>query len=370
MKISSYIYKGLLAILLLGWSGLMTSCSDHTDIDQDHLDEQGGLPLHVASMTRGDEDPVSDSDPMSGKTVRLFLKQFGANDTQQGELTYSGKNTNSDVTFGASSLRVKPGKDYLVFGFMPSVVAGSDFTVNVNDNAVTMKINDLSSISTEDVCVVIGVKGKLAANEKVVAGSFKYHAPEDTEEGYGVSLLVDHLYAAADLKFLVDPDYAALRTIKLLTVKLKTARTKKLNATIQMTMNETGANPMTANPVYEDSGNNQEEEIVLFRSANADGDELSATTPFYIPGYFAPNYGTDLKIESTYVVYDKKGNLLPSPDDAENHKLRYAVNNLSTVLTGMTRGLKKTVNMTIKPTYLYILSDDDLNNPTIVVGTE
>jgi hypothetical protein len=237
-----------------------------------------------------------------------------------------------------------------------------------------MTIKDLSSISTEDISVVIGVKGKMAADdeEEVEAGSFKYHAPEDTEEGYGVSLLVDHLYAALNLKFVVDPGYDALRTIKLHTVKLITTRNKKLNATVSLTMNDTGENPISA-VSYDNSDNSQDEEIVLFQSTNTDGDVLSASTPLFVTGYIAVGYGSDLKIESKYEVYDKKDseNPLPSPidEDEEAPEYRYAVNDLKTVCTGMTRGLKKTVNMTIIPTYLYILSDNDLDNPTIVVGS-
>lgn len=364
MKVYRYIYTSLLVALPLGWGGLLTGCTDRTDLEPEYPDNQGGVPLHVAGLTRGEGDSEPESDPLSGKTVRLFLNQ--GETTQNGVLTYSGKNTDSDMLVGSSDLTVKPGKDYLVFGFMPSDAAdaSSQVTVNSNANTATMTIKSLSSVGTEDVSVVIGVKGKLAENEKVVAGSFKYHAPEDTEEGYGVSLLVDHLYSAAELKFLVDESYDALRTIKLHKV---TARNKKIDATVNLTMNETGANPISSVPDYADSENSQAGEVVLYQSANADGDVLSATTPLLITGYFAP--GTDLVIESKYVVYDKKDleHPLPSPDDEQNHKFRYAVNDLKNVSTGMTRGLKKTVNMTIIPTYLYILSDNDLNNPTIVV---
>lgn len=370
MKVNRYIYTGLLTALLIGWGGLLTSCTDRTDIELEYPDDQGGVPLHVAGLTRGEGDQDLESDPLTGKTVRLFLNQ--GETTQKGVLTYIGKNTNSDLTIGSPNLTVKPGKDYLVFGYMPSEAAdaSSQVTVNSNANTATMTINGLSSISTEDVSVVIGVKGKLAENEKVVAGSFKYHAPEDTEEGYGVSLLVDHLYSAVELKFLVDESYAALRTIKLHKVTLKTARDKKLDATINLTMNETGTNPISSVPDYDDSENSQEGEVVLYQSTNAIGDELSATTPLFITGYFAPGYGSDIEIVSEYAVYDEKGELLPSPDDQENHQYRYAVNDLSAVCASMTRGLKKTVNMTIIPTYIYILSDNDLDNPTIIIGSE
>ena len=370
MKVYRYIYASLLAALPLGWGCLLTSCTDGTDLEQEHPDNQAGMPLHVVGLTRGEGDPDPESDPLSGKTVRLFLNQ--GETTQKGVLTYSGKNADSDLTIGSTDLTVKPGKDYLVFGYMPSGVAAesSDVTVNSNTNTATMSIKNLSSVSAEDFSVVIGVKGKLAENEKVVAGSFKYHAPEDTKEGYGVSLLVDHLYSAVELKFLVDEEYAALRTIKLHKVTLKTARDKKLDATVNLTMNETGTNPISSVPDYGNSENSQAGEVVLYQSTNAVGDELSATTPLFITGYFAPGYGSDLEIVSEYAVYDEKGELLPSPDDLENHQYRYAVNDLSAVCASMTRGLKKTVNMTIIPTYIYILSDNDLDNPTIVVGSE
>ena len=105
---------------------------------------------------------------------------------------------------------------------------------------------------------------------------------------------------------------------------------------------------------------------------------MSASTPLFVTGYIAVGYGSDLKIESKYEVYDKKDLVypLPSPDepddsdDPDEYQFRYAVNDLSAVCTSMTRGEKKTVNMTIIPTYLYILSDNDLDNPTIVVGGE
>jgi len=379
MKVNRYIYTSLLTALLIGWGCLLTSCTDRTDIKQEHPDNQSGVPLHVEGLTRSDGDPEPESDPLIGQTVMLFLNQ--GETTQKGELIYSGKNMSSDLTPGSSDLTVKPGKDYLVFGYLPSRAAdaSSDVTVNGNTNTAAMTIKDLSSISTEDISVVIGVKGKMAADdeEEVEAGSFKYHAPEDTEEGYGVSLLVDHLYAALNLKFVVDPGYDALRTIKLHTVKLITTRNKKLNATVSLTMNDTGENPISA-VSYDNSDNSQDEEIVLFQSTNTDGDVLSASTPLFVTGYIAVGYGSDLKIESKYEVYDKKDLVypLPSPDepddsdDPDEYQFRYAVNDLSAVCTSMTRGEKKTVNMTIIPTYLYILSDNDLDNPTIVVGGE
>ena len=61
-------------------------------------------------------------------------------------------------------------------------------------------------------------------------------------------------------------------------------------------------------------------------------------------------------LESEYEVYDLKDNLLST---------RTARNNLSGVLPVM--GQKKEVVLTVEPTYLYQLSDDDLNNPVVTI---
>jgi hypothetical protein len=65
-------------------------------------------------------------------------------------------------------------------------------------------------------------------------------------------------------------------------------------------------------------------------------------------------------METTYNVYDRKGNLIRKDCKAKN------VLNLPT--GGLTRGQKYTFNLTVNPTYLYVLSDPDLDNPTITVN--
>ena len=210
MKIYRNIYTSMLAALQIGWGCLLIGCTDS------YTNESPGEPLRVVGMTRsGDETDVPD--PMKGQSIKLFLDD-GNSIKPSDPATYQGR-TASNTT----SLLVKPGADYQVFGFLPSDAnalsddtnGNSSVTVNRQENTATLTIENLAPLSTKDVCVVIGVKGKLAPNEKVVPGSFKYHAPENTEEGFGVSLLVDHLFAAMEFNLSVDAAYAAIRTIKL-----------------------------------------------------------------------------------------------------------------------------------------------------------
>ena len=202
--------------------------------------------------------------------------------------------------------------------------------------------------------MVIGVKGKLAPNEKVVAGSFKYHAPENTEEGFGVSLLVDHLFAAMAFSYKVDATYDAIRTIKLKKVVMKSTSAKKVKAEVTLQMNDGGTNPIT-NVVFTPSEAAQKE-IVLYQSE--EGTALNVTTPIEFTGFYGAgisSLGSTLSIESTYDIYDKDkdGNLNLIDKD------RKAVNNLATVLSEITRGKKVNVNIKVIPTYLYVLSDSD-----------
>ena len=336
MKIYRNIYTSMLAALQIGWGCLFMGCTDS------NTNESPGEPLRVVGMTRsGDETNVSD--PMS---VKLFLDDGNTTPIPSDILTYPTSTT--------TSLRVKPGADYHVFGFLPSNANGTNgnSSVAVNSNTATLTIENLAPLSTDDVCVVIGVKGKLASNEKVVAGSFKYHAPENTEEGFGVSLLVDHLFAAMDFNLSVDATYDAIRTIKLKKVVMKSTSAQKVTAVITLTMNNNGTNPIT-NIEFTPSGTAQDE-LILYQSENEQGTALDVTTPIEFTGFYGAgisSLGSTLSIESTYDIYDKDGNLID--------KDRKAVNNLATVLTNITRGKKVKLNMKVIPTYLYVLSDSD-----------
>ncbi len=337
MNIYRNIYTSMLAALQIGWGCLFIGCTGSD------TNESPGEPLRIVGMTRsGDETKISE--PMA---VKVFLDDGNTTPIPSDIVTYPASTT--------TSLRVKPGNDYHVFGFLPSNANGTNgnSSVAVNSNTATLTIENLAPLSTDDVCVVIGVKGKLASNEKVVAGSFKYHAPENTEEGFGVSLLVDHLFAAMAFSYKVDATYDAIRTIKLKKVVMKSTSAKKVKAEITLQMNDGGTNPIT-NVVFTPSETAAQKEIVLYQSEDEAGTALNVTTPIEFTGFYGAgisSLGSTLSIESTYDIYDKDDNLID-----ENRK---AVNNLATVLSEITRGKKVKLNMKVIPTYLYVLSDSD-----------
>ena len=162
---------------------------------------------------------------------------------------------------------------------------------------------------------------------------------------------MDHLYAAALFSLKIDTDYALLRTIKLKTMTLS-ADKGSVNATISLTHNETGASPIS-NVTYTASGSS--DVVVLFNSD--EGTALDKSVPLPVNVCFAPTLSADLTLVSTYDVYDSKGNLIRQNCTATNKLPNLEAN----------RGQRVQVNLTVTPTYLYVLSDPDLDNPTIKI---
>jgi hypothetical protein len=162
---------------------------------------------------------------------------------------------------------------------------------------------------------------------------------------------MDHLYAAAQFRLKIDAEYAALRTIKLKTMTLSTNK-GSVDATVTLTHNMTGASPVSS-ATYTASGSS--DAIVIFN--NDEGIALDKTTPLDINACFVPTLSANLTMITTYDVYDGKGNLIRQNSTATNK-----LPNLEAI-----RGQRIQLNMTVNPTYLYVLSDPDLDNPTIKI---
>ena len=315
--------------------------------------------LRIGSLTRSD----SSTDPFEGGAeVKLFLVPQGADAKEPGAKepgVVKKDDSSGDIIWNGSPLMVKPGADYTIFGFLPAAVTEGETGVTVDEanSQATMTIHDLPAVTSQDLCVIIGVKeGRLSANESVTPGTFAYHAPENTAEDYYVSLLADHLYAGVTFKFYIDPTYDALRTIKLKKVEMKST-SKMMNVSIPLSMNNEGNNPI-GTPTYTATETAQAD-VTLYQSEGEALTLATTNTPLMFTAYFSPGVQTGLSIVSTYNVYDKDGNLL-----SEN---RQAENSLAAPLAGVLRGQKGIITLTVNPTYLYILSNWDVNNPEFVI---
>jgi hypothetical protein len=165
-------------------------------------------------------------------------------------------------------------------------------------------------------------------------------------------------------------DYAALRTIKLKSLQLGTmadasTTRQKTDITISLQTTDGSVSPITGityaqpdtYPVIDGTG-------LEFWSDPAGTALTTDFQPFI--GHFMPTGITKLILTSTYDVYDKNNkNLIRQNCKVTNSVL---LSELFTDQTKTERGKRYTINMTIQPTYLYMLSEPDLDNPTVVVN--
>lgn len=290
--------------------------------------------------------------PLDGASLRCFM-------TKDTEVKFIG-----NVTYNSGSWVSKIPLDegvYYVYGLMPGSEASKVKLTPKNsnfENGATMEIQGLNPVTNSDVCTIVGVKGSTTAdgfaNVDIKQGAFAYDAQND---GTFIYLLIDHLYAALQLNMNISSEYNALRTIKLTKLTLTSnSVTKTVNMTVELTPNTTNTLPFT-DPTLSQTTT----EAKVIEIYNGEEQTLEETSDLVFLACTAPiSTNTQFEMETTYNVYDRKGNLIRKECTAKN------VLNLPT--GGLTRGQKYTFNLTVNPTYLYVLSDPDLDNPTITVN--
>ena len=271
---------------------------------------------------------------------------------------------------------------YYLYGYIPHQTAinysitGYDGAANGSySTGAIMKLEKVPTVMPNDLCVVIGAKhgydrehdGNNDGTNRLRKGDFSFTAKQGTDSKDYVFLLFDHLYAALRVRMRVHSDYSKLRTIKLKSLQLDTQAgeqktTKKTTITIKLKANDGSSSPietLTFTPTGEAINGGLE-----FWSSTY-GEQLTTDFKPFI-GHFMPSGITKLILTSTYDVYDKNNkNLIRQNCKVTNSVL------LSELFTGQTkteRGKRYTINMTIQPTYLYMLSEPDLDNPTVVVN--
>ena len=241
--------------------------------------------------------------------------------------------------------KVEAQKNYTVYGYIPKAEGMTSSLSNVTTGGATLTIKGIKPVTDDDICIITGVKD---TNTGLKEGQFGWYMANANDNFY-MYLLLDHIYASVNFSMIIDAEYAQLRTIKLKTMKLRTDK-GSVNATITLTHNDTGASPISS-ATYTSDGTSCEVEIFN----DAEGTALDTTEPLIINAYFAPTFSGNMTMVTTYDVYDRKGNLIRKDCEATNK-----VPNLDAV-----RGQQVLANLTVNPTYLNVLSDPDLDNPTV-----
>lgn len=277
-----------------------------------------------------------------------------------------------------AQVSIKHNGDYYFYGFMPKEEAGTlSIAARGGDyaNGAVLTINDIKAVTASDVSVVVGVLLNDNNTDPITSldmdqrlGKFGFTPVLTTNYLY---LLVDHLYCSVRFNMAIEDYYSQLRTIKVKKVTMKVALDdnplKTVNATVTL-----GANTSLLNPLSADAGGSisyapgqtgTPEAAVVYNcsldSSNPDGVQLETTAKSF-RGCMIPGYNGTCILETVYDVYDSKDNLIRENDTAVN---TFDAGHLS-----LKAGEQYTYTITVKPTYLYMLSEPDLDSPTFTLN--
>ena len=327
-----------------------------------------GSPLHLSGLTRSELIHSAGDATKGSKNELSPIQIFLTTGTGQSEGEFIYDDTEATPVW-RSTIGVKEPNNF-IYGFAPATAALSTIstlTSEANDYSAgaRLSLQNLKATGADDICVIVGVQH----------GTSPVTAPDWTQRlgAFGftkgannyVSLLLDHLFARIDFKFKIGQKYSELRSIRIKQVELvSTVRVTGLTVTLHGKAD--GTHPIL----------NESEDIkyttetvqdgirgVLYDystdTANPTGKELGLIGT-EIPGFFAPltSVAQNLTLVCIYDVYNLKGTRVRENCTATN-KLA--------AIDGAERGKKWTVNLTVEPTYLYQLSDDELNNPSIII---
>lgn len=339
--------KKVLMIMMMGL--VLGACSEDS--------EQSLDMLQLSGVTRSSTSIIDAGEYQS--PIQIFLMS-GTSKTE-GNFVY-----NTESNKWTSTIGVKETNNY-IYGFSPSYAASgaiSPLTSDATDYSAgaVMTLDNLSAVGGEDLCVVVGVKG---VTTEAAAGTPDFGTFYFEKQGTAnyVSLLLDHLYAAIEFKIKIGAKYGELRDIYLKKMELQSSQTvSKAIVTLEKTDGTNPIKSVTYTPTTEPQTN-----AVYDYGTDASTTQglklLTGGTSF--TSYCVPitGVGSNLKLICTYDVYNKKGTKVRENCVAENSLAG---------LSGLTieRGKKSVINLTVEPTYLYQLSEDELDNPGIKVNSE
>ena len=336
------------------------------------------------------------------KSIDVFFTRDG-NDAMHGTFSYKKPVAPATVGTWRLGMNIEETGDYYVYGYIPKEVANN---VSIAGNSsysegAVLTINGIKTVTHSDVCVIVGAKDGTDAEhatsstgEDLATGDFKVNAQrvvmgeENTGSSNYIYMLFDHLYSALAFNFTIDATYNALRTIKVRKLELigygdanGTNIKARYNVVVRLKSNTTGSSPIQEVTFTPDatSGNLAFEPI--YEDKDGVGVTLDPNTPTAFMGCFVPGQNTNFVLRTTYDVYDKNqakdedGNLM---FDSEGHPvynlIRYgciadnAIDLRSKFhASGILRGQLFKITIKVIPTYLYVLSEPDLDNPTLKI---
>ena len=396
MRTATY-YLGLLLCLMSGL--LLEACSGDSTSDsrpdnpssdrlvrlsagarQYHVDDAEMASAPGLTRTVTYPNPSSDWTPITpSENMLVFITKEKDNPAASDVLSrlfYSTDNNGwqSNITIADAG----PSNHYLIYGFMPidaENVSISLLSPATNYNAgASMSIKGLKVLTQTDPCVIVGVGRQEESTSDVTLkwGTFDFTFKTGTSDVTDyMSILLDHIYSRYHFEVKINADYAQLRTIKITKMTLEalnndgTQTVGTVNATVNLQTKPTDSNPISSVTYSRNAGTRL---VTLFDKAtttNTDYNEgivLDKTkTNVQEAGFcLAPGDQRWFRLTTVYDVYDRENKLI---------RTNTATNTFNTAnfktkkITNTNPGLDHTIQIIVNPTYLYVLSDSDLDNP-------
>ena len=377
MKATYQIGTGL--VLLVAF--LLSACSSDDSNDKNGLGRQ--MHISLASSVYQNDGGVTRSLPTgyvvlnvetafpSGKDLLAFI----ANSTNTSEVLIRRLEYQTDWQQNITvSDYTNP---YCIYGFVPISDDTSDnASISLLDgktsyaDGVKMTINNLKPLTVSDPCVIVGAK-KLETDldhTDIKLGAFSYIFEKNATTDQ-ICMLLNHLYAKFKFQMKVSGSYAALRTIKVKKVLLELLDASDhvvnaVTATVNIVANTTGSNPVSS-ITFNRNTTGTSTPFTLF---NEDEPKVLTTTAAELATCLAPYDQQRFRLTTDYEVYDKPTDTSVAPQLLKSHT---GVKNKFSAIIGSDKqkpGFIHTVTITVDPTYLQVLSDYDLDNPTMTIN--
>ncbi len=272
---------------------------------------------------------------------------------------------------------------YCIYGFVPISDDTSDnASINLLDgstsyaNGVKMTVRNLKPLTKSDPCVIVGAKEWGTATSiddvDIKLGTFNYtFSSESTHDK--ICMLLDHLYAKFHFMINVSASYDALRTVKVKKVLLEILDNNDqvvnaVTATVNIVANTGGNNPISSVTFSKNAGATTPYTLFEWDGADETTKMQLETTAQELCTCLAPYDQQRFRLTTDYEVYDKPTDPNVKPQLLKQHT---GVTNKFTAIIPddkKKRGYEHTVTITVNPTYLQVLSDYDLDNPTLSVN--
>lgn len=400
-------HKRMIPIVAIGFILLMlTACSGEQIVEptmetkpetivlpepEPEPEVEKGIPLFLrgyvapftevaGALTRSDfiDGGIRYTEPVEYLPIGAFFTKNGSEPEERRILCNP---TDNGVEWSYTPPVEIPGGGYQFYGYMPSNAA--EVTIEPNTayaDGATLHFTGMNIVTTKDLCVLVGAKHGTDAehpveddlgNSLLKTGNFDCQMSAGANANNYLFLLFDHIYASIGFRFRLDSDYAKARSIHLKKLQLTAysdntftvRRRKEINAEISLRKTTDGSSPIQS-ITFTDNLASEEIDKETFFIGDIDlksgtGEDSWTDEIAYVP--YTRSYYI---LTSTYDVYDKMGNLIRQNCTADNKINPFSILNIS----DMQRGKKYVLKLTISPTYLYQLSDQDLDNPTVQIS--